>query len=113
MTERREARLAAIEANYSLLGLLIEELKDELRSERPPSKTGWDKFGPSLNVAEACEATGLKIDTFRTLMREEGFPGTKVGRRWVIDRDRLRNWMLGRNPKPKATVVPFGKRKKA
>jgi excisionase family DNA binding protein len=47
-----------------------------------------------INVAQAAEITGICADTIRKLAKQPGFPCVIIGRRYIINEDRLYQWML-------------------
>ena len=48
----------------------------------------------TLNVAEAAKLVGLDKMTIYALCRTEGFPAIQIGRRIIIPREALENWLI-------------------
>ena len=108
MRDSRELRLEALKMNYAMMGQLIQELEEDLRTEKPKAPTGWDALNPGIDIATAAEVSGFGIDAFRKLMLDEDFPGRKIGGRWYIDSAKLRQFLLGRRQKAQ-TVETYPK----
>ena len=49
-----------------------------------------DKF---LSAHEVVELTGLSRSTIYALFHSDGFPATRVGRRWLVSEAALRDWL--------------------
>lgn len=52
-----------------------------------------------INVEEASEIMHICKDNVRKLARQPGFPAIKIGKRYIIDKNKLYQWMeehLGR-----------------
>lgn len=47
----------------------------------------------TFNMAEAAEAVGVSIPTMVEFVQDKDFPAFKVGRRWVIPCDLLKQWL--------------------
>ena len=48
-----------------------------------------------ISVREAAVRVGVSKDTMFKLAKQDGFPCVKIGRRYVIHKDRLDEWMQG------------------
>ena len=46
-----------------------------------------------LNAKQLAELMGVSISTAYELMREEGFPTLKIGKRIVVPKEELRAWI--------------------
>ena len=46
-----------------------------------------------LNAKQLAELMGVSISTAYELMREEGFPTLKIGKRIVVPKEKLRAWI--------------------
>ena len=46
-----------------------------------------------LNAKQLAELMGVSISTVYELMREEGFPTLKIGKRIVVPKEELRAWI--------------------
>ena len=46
-----------------------------------------------LNAKQLAELMGVSISTAYELMREEGFPTIKIGKRIVVPKEELRAWI--------------------
>lgn len=47
----------------------------------------------AYNLAQAAEAAGVSEPTMRQLVRLDGFPAIKVGRRWIIPAASFVAWL--------------------
>lgn len=47
----------------------------------------------AYNMKEAAAACGVSTGTMQTMVNREDFPAFRIGRRWVIPRDSLEDWM--------------------
>ena len=111
MMDPRVASLEAMKASYTTLGHAIDCMEAAIRAEilePPQSNTGWDAYPATLSVSEAAEAAGVAIMTLRKWLLEPDFPAAKRGERWLIDRDRFRQWLYC-NPLS-STVLQLAKR---
>lgn len=46
-----------------------------------------------LDVKELQEALGIGADTAYCLMRSEAFPSMKIGKRYFVEREALKQWL--------------------
>ena len=46
-----------------------------------------------ISVREAAVRVGISKDTMFKLAKQDGFPCVKIGRRYLIHKDRLDEWM--------------------
>lgn len=50
--------------------------------------------GPlTYNLAEAAEALHVSRPTMLSLVHTDGFPAFRIGRRWIIPTDSLKQWL--------------------
>ena len=49
-----------------------------------------------LGQREAAKQIGIAYSTMRKLWRTEGFPAVRIGRRCLVDREGLREWVNAR-----------------
>lgn len=47
----------------------------------------------TYNLQEAARALGVSDPTMQALARRPGFPGFRVGKRWLIPCDLLKSWV--------------------
>ena len=47
-----------------------------------------------VDVEEAAKMLGVHPETVKRLIRKETLPATKVGNKWLIDRERVQNFAL-------------------
>lgn len=47
----------------------------------------------TYNLQEAARALGVSDPTMQSLARRPGFPGFRVGKRWLIPCDLLKEWV--------------------
>lgn len=47
----------------------------------------------SLNMNEAAQLVGVSVPVMRTLAQRSDFPSFRVGKRWIIPRNLLTEWL--------------------
>lgn len=52
-----------------------------------------DKLPYSLNAQQVAEVLGVSKNCAYTLMHSKGFPTLRIGRRMVVPKDKLLQWM--------------------
>lgn len=52
-----------------------------------------DKLPYSLNARQVAEVLGISKNCAYTLMHSKGFPTLRIGRRMVVPKDKLLQWM--------------------
>lgn len=52
-----------------------------------------DELPMFLNAEDISEALGIAISTTYELMKQKGFPSLKIGRRYVVERDKFIQWV--------------------
>lgn len=52
-----------------------------------------DKLPYSLNARQVAEVLGVSKNCAYTLMHSKGFPTLRIGRRMVVPKDKLLQWM--------------------
>ena len=57
------------------------------------TKADIEKMPFSLNANQVAEILGVARNTAYTLMQSEGFPTIHIGRRLVVPKDKLLQWM--------------------
>ena len=65
--------------------------------EKKITASGWDAIKPFLTLGEAARLLTISLSTMTCLSRENGFPGNRIGKKWVIDAHKLREWVIA-NP---------------
>ena len=86
MTEMRNP----IEALFSdalkeALASVLEKMAQNVQPEDP---------GPlGLPIPEAAQLLGVSEDCMRNLVRRADFPAVRVGGRWLVSREGLREWL--------------------
>ena len=48
----------------------------------------------AVNLSEAAEVFGLSLPTMAKLVRVDGFPALRVGKRWLIPAQSLNAWLV-------------------
>ena len=101
MHETKVASLEALKASYLVLGQTIQVLEAEIEAEKHMPKldvllNGWASLPKTLSLLRACEAMGVSYSTAMGYTKDPSFPAKRHGSRWLVDRDRLRDWMVGR-----------------
>ena len=59
----------------------------------PLTKTDIEKMPFSLNANQVAEILGVARNSAYTLMHSEGFPTIHIGRRLVVPKEKLLQWM--------------------
>jgi excisionase family DNA binding protein len=59
----------------------------------PLTKADIEKMSFTLNAKQVAEILGVARNTAYTLMHIEGFPTLHVGRRLLVPKDKLLQWM--------------------
>ena len=59
----------------------------------PLTKADIEKMPYTLNAKQVAEILGVARNTAYTLMHSEGFPTLHVGRRLLVPKDKLLQWM--------------------
>lgn len=54
--------------------------------------TTWDSLPDLLTVGETAKLIRRGYNCVYDLCHVEGFPAVKIGRKWVIVKDKLKNW---------------------
>lgn len=86
MTETRNP----IEALFS--DALREALETVLR--QAAERVEPEDPGPlGLSIPEAAQLLGVSEDCMRNLVRRADFPAVRVGGRWLVSREGLREWL--------------------
>ena len=57
------------------------------------TKTDIEKMPFTLNANQVAEILGVARNTAYTLMHSEGFPTIHIGRRLVVPKEKLLQWM--------------------
>lgn len=57
------------------------------------TKADIEKMSFTLNARQVAEILGVARNTAYTLMHSEGFPTLHVGRRLLVPKDKLLQWM--------------------
>ena len=57
------------------------------------TKADIEKMSFTLNAKQVAEILGVARNTAYTLMHSEGFPTLHVGRRLLVPKDKLLQWM--------------------
>ena len=52
-----------------------------------------DELPMFLNAEDISEALGIAISTTYELMKQKGFPSLKIGRRYVVEREKFTQWV--------------------
>ena len=52
----------------------------------------WDKLPPILTANEASEVLRVGYRVIIALCKQKGFPASRIGKKWLINRDGLREW---------------------
>lgn len=50
----------------------------------------WDEAPAMLDIPTACELLHMSEDTVRRLCRNNELPAAKLGKNWLIDKEKLR-----------------------
>ena len=59
----------------------------------PLTKADIEKMPFTLNASQVAEILGVARNTAYTLMHSEGFPTLHVGRRLLVPKEKLLQWM--------------------
>ena len=70
-----------------------ETQKKERRAQRQKSVMSYDQLPLALKADQVAAVLGISRAGAYNLMRSEGFPTLFIGKRMVVPRDRLIDWM--------------------
>ena len=70
-----------------------EAQKQESRTPRQKAVTSYDQLPLALKADQVAAVLGISRAGAYNLMRSEGFPTLFIGKRMVVPRDRLIDWM--------------------
>ena len=70
-----------------------EAQKHESRTPRQKAVTSYDQLPLALKADQVAAVLGISRAGAYNLMRSEGFPTLFIGKRMVVPRDRLIDWM--------------------
>ena len=63
------------------------------RDMRAPALTDWDSLPLVLSLSQVQQVLGLGRDAIYALAHRQDFPAVRVGRRLIVSRDVLRQWL--------------------
>lgn len=78
---------------------MLEEILEARTQETSKQKQSiglLDEYGPILSVQDVEKITGLCDKTIRSHLSKGEIPGRSIGRRWLIPRDTLNDYLHGK-----------------
>ena len=71
----------------------FERRETPMRTKRKESVSSYDQLPVALNADQVAAVLGISRAGAYNLMRSDGFPTLFIGKRMVVPKDRLMDWM--------------------